>query len=103
MALEAGGRIEVHTLLAAMQSSAAFRAVAFELDVARQGNSAVVTSGSKDVLDKAWKLGTRYLDRKFRALHFGPVSVLARRTAVRIMIAVLPIFSISVHICGSAP
>ncbi|MBV8864378.1 MAG: hypothetical protein JO210_03150 [Acidobacteriaceae bacterium] len=102
MALEAGGGIEVHTLLAAVQSSAAFRAVAFKFGVMREADSAVVTSRSYDVLDQARKLGARYVDGKFRALRSGSVSV-PRRTAVRILIAVLPIFAISVHSCGSAP
>ena len=89
MALETRGRIEVNTLLAAMQSSAAFRAVAFELGVTRQGNSAVVTSGSNDVLDQARKLGTRYIDRKLRPCD-RRLNMLPRRTAVRILITVLP-------------
>ena len=102
-ALETCRRLEEGALLTTMESGAAFRAIAFEVDVRRQSDRAVVTARGRYGLHQSRKA------RAGRILH-GSRSCWPRRLlavfplvvgrAVRVLIAVLPVFAIRIHSYG---
>src|SRR5579875_2737041 len=96
-ALEARGGIKVGALLAAVKGGAAFGAVALEVYVARQGDRATKTSGGNYVLHQARKLRPRDIGGRPGAGLPRPLGAVGFRPAVRVLIAVLPVFAISVH------
>jgi hypothetical protein len=102
-ALKPSGRLEVSALLATVQIDAALRTLALPIHILRQGSGAVKTSGRHDVLQKARKPRTSYINgrpwtRRFWAFGGTPVLV-----AVRIHIPALSVFSIIVHALNRFP
>ena len=100
-ALEARGGLKIRTLLAAVQSHAALRAFAFEIDIGKKGGGAVEAScrryrlhharkpRSGDVERRAWTLGLRSL--------VAPLPIVGKITAARVLIAVLTVLSFAFH------
>jgi len=98
-ALKTSGRLEVGTLLAAMQGCSTFRASAFPLHIGRQGGGAAETSCRNHVLQKARKARPRDIDRRPGARRF-PAIFSARTSgfAIRILVAALSILTVVVHL-----
>jgi hypothetical protein len=98
--LEAGGGLKIGALLAAVQSRAALRAFALEVDIGKERGGAIETSCRRDRLhhtrkprsgDVEWRAWTLGLGALVAPVAFGKI------TAVRVLIAVLTVLTFAFH------
>lgn len=80
-----------------MESGSAFRAEAFEIRIGRERDRTTETSRSNYILHEARKLGPGDIEGRLGTRQPGAFRTVRFRPAVRIVIAVLPVFAISVH------
>jgi hypothetical protein len=99
--LEPGGRLKIGTLLAAVQSDAALRAFAFEVDIGKQSGGAIEASCRRYRLHHTRKPRSGDVDGRAWTLGFGalvtPWPVIGKITAARVLIAVLTVLSFAFH------
>jgi len=99
-ALETGGRLEVGTLLATVQSGSAFRAVPAIGGSVRKLRRAVVASGSGNGLHQAGKARAGYIEGRTRTRlpgAFASVSIGSGFRAVGVLVASLSVLAITIH------
>ncbi len=74
MALKTSGRIKMHALFAAMQSRAAFRAVASKVRIGRQCHSAAKTARGDDILHEPGQFWPGDIEGRLSAVRPWPVT-----------------------------
>jgi hypothetical protein len=90
--------IEIDALLAAVKSSAAFRARASEIYIGGKSCRTVETPRGSDGLNQAGEFGSRYINRELGATRRPwPFRSVGVRATLGILIAAMSILSISVH------
>ena len=100
-ALETRGGFEVGALLAAVQRSAAFRAVAGEIGAGGKLRRAVEAARRRDCLHQAWQPGTSDVNGWTWALLSGPFVAVTLGFEIRALgIHIAPLFVLAIAIHG---
>lgn len=99
-ALEAGGRLKVRALFAAMQIRVALGTLAFPINARGQSRRTIETARGDNVLQEARKARSGDIDRRTRAVGFRPVA--SERTvpglAAVLHVSALFVFAVVVHV-----
>ena len=100
-ALETSGRLKIRALLAAVQSRAALRAFAFEVDIGKKRGGAIETSCRRHRLHHARKPRAGDIDGRAWTLgawaFLAPFAFVGKIAAARVLVAVLTVLTFAFH------